>query len=202
MKILFAIAIFGCLVAHSQDVSDLGLAHLLANDSTRRAAISAVVESRLDMVPTLLSWMRTPPRELNDINLYILHASMAEIFGRLKTKEAIPFLIENIAQRSSLMITANIWRKSPAAIEEQMPAIFALIQIGRPAFEAIIRSPVEPITIENWLARVFVVSRIGAALNDPSASEQARIFVGSALGEANLVHFWAEEGLKHLLAGR
>src|SRR5579859_3490663 len=118
MKTLILIGTLGLIVARCQEMSDKGLARLLVDENTRRTTITRVVESRHDLVPLILSWIRTPPPELNDIDRYILRASMAEIFGRLGTKEAIPFLIENISLHSSLMLYPSVWTKSAAAVEE------------------------------------------------------------------------------------
>ncbi len=45
------------------------------------------------------------------------------------------------------------------------------------------------------LAIIIVVSRIASSLKDPS---EPMGFLSHATGQANMEHFWAEEGLKHL----
>ena len=198
MRTLLLVAIFAPSVALTQNVEDSGLARLLANGSTRRAAISDIIESHRDKVTVLISWTRTPPKGLNDIELYILRGSMAEIFGQSRTKEAIPFLIENITVRPDLQLTPDVWAKGPGAIEERMPAISALIRIGPPAFEATAHWPVEPPRFEDRLAGIYVVSRLAATINEKKTTEEAYMYIRSALAEANLQRSLAEEGMKHL----
>ena len=105
----------------------------------------------------------------------------------MKTKEAVPFLIKNISLQRWLEM--NIWLKTDKVIEERLPAVAALVRIGPDASRAIIS---EYLTIEpdDRLAAIFVVARI----RDP----EARGFLSSVLGRANLERYWAEEGLKRL----
>jgi len=139
---------------------------------------------------------RTPPPDLNEFEQYIFRISLAEIFGQLKTKDAIPFLISNISLHPFPFISPNIWLKAPAVIEERMPAVGALIKIGPAAFDALIHLPRGPETSEDRLATIFVISRIAPAIKDAKALDEARTFLRVALGEVNMQRFWTEEGLK------
>ena len=114
-----------------------------------------------------------------------LYVGLAEAFGKLKTKEAIPFLIKNISLQRGTP-SPNIWMKAPRAIELRLPAVFALIQIGPEASKMLIRAPREELMDEDRLAAIFVVSRI------PGVPE-AREFVASAFGDPNGEYHWEYE---------
>jgi len=63
---------------------------------------------------------------------------MIEIFGRLRTKEALPFLVEHIAMDENAM--ATIWMKSPQSIAASVPGVQALLRIGPDATPALLRA--------------------------------------------------------------
>ena len=160
---------------------------MLSNDGTREAAVSTIQATGTAMVPLLLSWTRTPPPQVDREGLY---AGLAYAFGRLRTQKAIPFLVKHISMQEGFP-SVNIWMKSPAVIEGRLPAVKALIQIGPEASKTLINSPWDCMSSEDRLAALFVVSQI------PGVPE-ARGFIGRAVGEANLQHYWAEEGLRVL----
>jgi hypothetical protein len=163
------------------------LAARLADTGTQRSAIDEIVARGQKDIPLLLSWTRALP-DVED--KYELMLGMAQVFGRLKTTEAIPFLIKNI----SLQVfpqAPNTFMKTPEVIEGRMPAIVALINIGPEASRALLRAPIAGMTSEDRLAVIFTISRIPGV---PKASE----FLMGISGQANMERFWAENGLKYL----
>jgi hypothetical protein len=119
-----------------------------------------------------------------------LSLAMAQVFGRLKTVEAIPFLIKNITLQG-WPASPNTWTKTPEVIESRVPAVAALIQIGPVASRALLHVPFQQMTPEDRVAVVFTVGQI------PGVPE-AREFLANVGGQANVELFWADEGLKHL----
>lgn len=186
MRLNLAVAVLiiaGWMIAQRQDSTDL--AFQLANRETRQSAVTKVVASGANRAPFLLSWTRHPPV---GVDRYQLNIGLADAFGALGTKEAIPFLIENISL--SRWGEVNIWLKKDSVIEENLPAVAALIKMGPAASSALIRAASKPMLAEDRLPLIFVISRV----KDP----EARGFLVTAMGEANIEHYWAEEGLKLL----
>jgi hypothetical protein len=172
------------IVLLAQATDDATLAGLLADETTRQRGVDRIVAARNSVVPLLLSWTKSPPENVDQRQLFI---GLADAFGQLRTKEAIPFLIKNISLQRWLEM--NIWLKTAKVIEERLPAVAALVRIGPDASRAIINEyqAIEP---DDRLPAIFVVARI----RDP----EARGFLSSVLGRANLERYWAEEGLKRL----
>ena len=189
LAVTFAVAM-NCLPLCAGDAAEQSLAHELARDGSRRNAVDKIAARGSSLVPLLLLWTCNPP---TDVNEHDLNVGLAEAFGRLKAKEAIPFLIKNITlKRGALDDTPNTWLKVAEVIERRLPAVVALIQIGPEASEAVMRASWEkPMVDDEMLAAIFVVSRIP---NVPGA----RQFLASALGGANLRRFWAQEGIDFL----
>src|SRR5258706_10925657 len=98
--VLMAIAA-GALVS-AQDAGDLELAKLLSEESTRASAVRTIVASGATKLPLLLSWAEQPT--------FGLALGLADAFGELKAKEAIPFLIRHIGIIRSTT-RPNIWLK-------------------------------------------------------------------------------------------
>jgi hypothetical protein len=162
------------------------IARLLANDGTRKNAVESIVASGDSIVHALLAWAQKPPVGVDKFGLKI---ELAETFGRLRTRAAIPFLIENITLQP-WPSSPNTWMKTAEVIEERMPAVAALVQIGPEASPALIHTPIAGMTSEARLAAVFVVARIK---NVP----EARAFLTAAAGRTNLQRHWAEIGLRN-----
>jgi hypothetical protein len=189
---------------HSADIdsSDSGLARALASDGQRQAAIELIQASGSTKLPLLLSWTEKPPEGLDP---YEFTVGLAEAFGKMKTKEAIPFLVRHVGIRRLRGIDMQPWVKVPEVIERTFPAAMALIEMGADASEPLIRAASgEPRQVEefnprggnySWdhtgndarLATIFVISRIGG--------KHAREFLTMALGQANLEREYAQEGL-------
>ena len=167
--------------------SDRALADSLANDTTRQAAIASIMASGSSKVPLLLSWARKPPRHVLGCGL---DDGLADAFGELKTKEAIPFLIKNIGMYRSCGVSLGPWLKGPAAIEWNLPAVGALVKIGADASKGVI-AEFHDIAEENRMAAIFVVSQIKGV-------PEAQVFLAAAVGRANGERYWAEEGIKLL----
>jgi hypothetical protein len=112
---------------------------------------------------------------------------MAVAFGLMRTREAIPFLINNIALESDPVGMAP-WLKDAGTIERTFPCIAALIQMGPDASREAIRAAEGQLSPEQRLAAIFVVSRVK---NVP----EAKAFLSSVIGDANQMRHWAEDGL-------
>lgn len=182
---------FAVIVSSAQDRGELRLAQRLADDSSRQAAVDEIVASRQNELRVLISWTVRPPDQVDRRGLYI---GLADAFGGLRAKDAIPFLIKNIdLKRRAYEITP--WNRAPAAVEESLPAVAALIQIGPDASKALMQSYSEPKGIGDRLFLIFAVSRIASSMSDP---REERVFLAAAAGEANSEHYWAEQGLKAL----
>ena len=171
--------------AVAQNFPEAPLARLLANEDTRATAISEIVKDGPRIVPTLLSWARIRLSNSEETGLYV---GLADAFGKLKSKEAIPFLIAHIGLQRWLP-SPNTWMKTPQVAEERLPAVSALIQIGPEASRALIRANWKELNPEERLAAILVLSQIKGV-------PEARGFLASLLGQANLERHWAEVGLK------
>ncbi len=184
----FAIAVLTAAAytsAAAQNATDQKIAELLSNPGTRVTAVEAVVGARGEKLPLLLSWARKPPVGVEARELYI---GLADVFGRLRTADAIPFLIQNISLARTKEM--NTWLKAPDAIRDRLPAAAALISIGPRASRAVIHAAWGSMTSEDRLAAFFVVSQVPGV---PEAND----FLSSSLAELNEQRYWIEEGLKH-----
>lgn len=187
IKLSLSILGLAAILAGAQDVGGDDLARLLARDSTRQDAVNQIVASGRTSVPLLLSWARKPPTGVEKYDLYL---GLAEVFGQLRARDAIPFLIKNITLQN-WPPSSNTWMKTPEVIEQRMPAVAALIKIGPDASRAVLHTPLAQLTPEERLAAIFVVSRVKQV-------PEAREFLISILGQANMERLWAEEGLRVL----
>lgn len=175
---------------------DLSLARALADadEGTRHAAIRSVVSSRQPTVRSLLTLARDPPAQFGLWEQARLAASLADIFGELRAREAIPFLVEKILIEDGPLTSPNIWTKPPEVIIERMPAVRALIRIGAPAAAAIMKGP-EPCEFTSRMAGTLVVSRIAQTMRDP---QEAVLFLQIRRNGAFMEAQMAEDGLKAL----
>ena len=180
MKLTTAFVAMTAAPTMAQHITDQELARLLASDATRAQAVAQIATSGSAKVPLLLSWTEKPPIGVEKVKLYL---GLAEVFGRLRTTKAVPFLIKNITLQD-WPESPNTWMKTPEVIEARMPAVAALIRIGPEASIALIRAPITGLTPEERLAAIFVVSR---SMQVPEARE----FLVSILGQANMERFSA-----------
>jgi hypothetical protein len=181
---LVLVAAAGCWSASAQS-SDTELARRLADPKARSAATDEILRSGAARTPELLKLAEAPPAAVNRTELFI---GLADIFGQLRTKEAIPFLIENISL--ARWVRPNIWNKASEVVEGHLPAVGALIKIGPDACKALIEIDWKLKTWDDNLAAIFVVSQIG----DPAG----RPMLVTAIARANLERYQAEQGLKAL----
>jgi hypothetical protein len=114
---------------------------------------------------------RNHPPGLNRTELFI---GLADVFGELRTKEAIPFLIQNISL--ARWVRTNIWMKEPDVVQGHLPAVGALIKIGPEASKALVDIDWISKSWDDNLAAIFVVSQIG----DP----EGRPFLVTAIARA------------------
>ena len=164
------------------------LATRLATPELREGAVESISDSSGRNLSLLLLWGETPPGGVNPIYLNI---GLAEAFGKLRAREAIPFLVRNI----TLDVTGlsdNIWMKADSVIERRLPAVSALIAIGPDASKALIASPLSEMPLDAHIAAVFVISRIA----DPAA----RDFLMSAHPSGAAETRYLQEGLRAIAA--
>ena len=88
-------------------------------------------------LPLLLSWSRNPPP---DINPFYLNLGLIQAFDKLRAKEAIPFLVQNLSADISGLREGNIWMKADAVVDARLPALHALVIMGPDASAALISS--------------------------------------------------------------
>lgn len=186
-SIAMAVAV-SCAGAGAQDNGSQGLARLLANEDTRAGAITGILATGRARLPLLLSWTQKPPAEVDE---YELDIGLAEVFGQLKAKEAVPFLVESISRRRTREVDFAPWLKTDEVIEWTFPSAAALIQIGPDASRELIRAARGPMRPADRLAAIFVISRI-------KGIPEAAPFLASAINQANAERYRAEEGLKLL----
>jgi hypothetical protein len=146
-------------------------------------AIARIAETQ-SKVAVLLRWIETPP---TNVDQYELRIGLADAFGRLKVREAIPFLIRNINLQRWHHV--NTWMKTAEVVQERMPAVAALILLGHDASKAIIRDYLS-IPAADRLPAIFAVARI----QDPDS----RDFLATVRAQASLERYWADQGLKAL----
>jgi hypothetical protein len=185
LSILLVAGVCGnCATAFALNAEQL--AKELSFPGTRERAVEEILQSKEEGLRLLQSWTRRPP---SGVDLNGLHFGMAVAFGRMHAPQAIPFLIKNISVQQ-FPSQPNVWMKSPEVIESRLPAVTALIGIGPEAARALIR---QWDTIrsddERLLAAVFVLARVDGV---PEAKE----ILATEAGRANMIHFWAEDGLR------
>lgn len=112
------------------------LARSLANPLTRSAAIQAAVKSPARSLPILLRWIDHPP---DLVHVRDLKVGMAEVFGRLRVRKAIPFLVSNIFL-NDLPGPAAVWAGTQDEVLGRLPAVRALARIGPEAALALTRA--------------------------------------------------------------
>jgi len=183
-RIIIAMMAAVARIAAAQAFNDPELARMLSDGRTREAAVASIVAAGAARVPSLLSWTRTPPRGVDRTELYV---GMAEAFGALRTKEAIPFLVQHISIEPWIS-SPDVWAKPSDVMEERLPAVGALIRIGPEAAKAILSRAWDSMGYNDRLAALVVLSRVGEG-------PEARRFILAALGEANLERERAQEAL-------
>lgn len=190
LRMIYAAVLMAAAVGgDAQESADRSLARLLADDGTREGAVAEIAASGGSKTAVLLSWARNPPDQINEYGLSI---GLADAFGKLRTREAIPFLIKNISLDRTQAV--NTWIKAPKTIEGRLAAVAALIEVGSEACTPLIRASWGPMVPEDRRAAIFAVARTCSG----ATSEQAREFLSSAQAEAKMEAYWAEEGLKAL----
>jgi hypothetical protein len=176
-----------CLITQAYSFQEPGLeaklAQDLADETTRESAIRGVQEQGTPSIARLIQLGNDPPQGVNHHRLLI---GLADLFGRLKAEEAIPFLADNITlQRYNDM---NTWTRTDAVVEGRLPAAHALIQIGGPAVNPLARAYWKPTTFDERNAIMFTLSKIAT----PEAEEFFRV----AISAMRLQMEWAEAGRK------
>ena len=160
-RVLRLIVIFGPILIFGEskvgsETDQLALARGLANKNTRDATLRSLGSPAIDRVALLLKWAEAPPKGVDKKELYV---GLAECFGRFRTVQAIPFLIDNIDLSS--VDFGDTWMKTPEVVEERMSAVRALVIIGKPAETQLIRAFWAPSTFAQRYAILYTVARIG-----------------------------------------
>lgn len=203
MRLKMLVAIVGAgtawLSAQAQDRNDR-LVRLLANDRTQAKTVAKIVASGQDKLPLLFSWTKNPPEGLGPIELITFDVGLADIFGHLKSNEAIPFLIKHISmQRSTFLTSPGFGLKADSVILERMPAIAALISIGTPALEPLEHAFYPMAPSDDRIPLLFAISRIVTRMSSQDPEEDhARTFLHSTLGELNVERSYVQDALTAL----
>jgi hypothetical protein len=167
----------------------LRLAKSLAHEPARKSAVAEIASSAERMLPVLLRWTVQPPAGVSRSDLNI---GLADAFAQLRAREAIPFLIRNLAMRRWPFMVEN-WLKTEEAMEERLPAVGALVQIGPEASRELIkRYPL--LDPDLRLLALFAISQI--------ADSSARSFLLTAQGYANVELRFAQAGLDRIERGQ
>ncbi|GEM_PF-5375563 len=158
----------------------------------RERAINMVTRSPDRYLPLLLEWTRNPPPGIG-LGSTNFDVSLAEIFGRLRTTEAVPFLIDHITVVGGA--SASIWNRRIEIIEKNLPAIHALVEIGSPATPPLVaaldRMPYRSggPAYEQRFAIVVAL----ALMKDPQAAPALRKELARPTRERRLAHDALEE---------
>lgn len=114
-------------------------------EEDRQKAIDAIVASPKAVLPWLLEWSRCSRRATREAcdspppaRVWVLrdnfYSAMAQIFGRLGVKEAVPFLVREID-----VDTRFVRPRGSLPVDRGSPAIKALIEIGKEATPELLR---------------------------------------------------------------
>jgi hypothetical protein len=178
MKPAVALCLLIAPLAFGQD-----LATRLATPELRDGAVKEIAAAGGRDLPLLLKWSETPPRGVEE---WALRVGLADAFGALRAKDAIPFLIKNVGLERYFVRQA-FWTKADSVIERTLPAVAALIAIGPAGSAALIAAPWANMSPPEHIAAIYAVSKIA----DPAA----RDFLMS-IDAAGLERSYVEEGLK------
>ena len=176
--------------SHLYAVSDMEIARMMSQGESRQAAILEIVANRTRMLPVLLAWTNEPPR---DLDVYEFRIGLADVFGALKAQEGIPFLVRNIGlDRTG---EPNTWIKNPRSIKYRLPAVGALIEIGRSSIPPLIAASWEPLTQQDRRAVIFAISQIETTRDE---AQMVREFLTEVVADSEAARYWASVGLLRL----
>jgi hypothetical protein len=181
---MWSVLILGIGFAGAQTLapSDDALAVMLADDLHQSEIIPKMLPYLETKRSLLLRWTEHPPAGISQLNLF---DGLADVFGRLKMQEAIPFLICRIDHTALYQ-----WRnKAPDTIRERMPYVKALIRIGVPAATFLERAYSEPLTPDQ---RILILYTIGQ-IEDPS--EETRLFLKRVRADTERQLEFIDQGL-------
>lgn len=181
IRSLFVLAA-GSLALPGQARSDFELARQLASRELRSEVLRTLERGDLETERALLRILEGPPAY---IDAHEMKVGLADAFGVLRTRAAVPFLIQNISMERWRDMNTTL--KSPAVLLERWPAARALIGIGPPALEQLFRAYSASMSSQDRLALIFVVARIP----DP----RARAFLTEIQTEVRVMDRWIQDGL-------
>lgn len=143
----------------TQEVLARGLAS--SSRADRIAASEAAVATPSETLLLFRKWERNVPFGVAGEQLYL---SMIEVYGRLKAEDGIPFLIDHISWTEAS--TGGMWLKKPEIVASRLPAVHALLQIGRPATSPLINAYYKTAGEDRWAIVLTLV-----LMKDPKARE-------------------------------
>ncbi|MCX6613127.1 MAG: hypothetical protein NTW74_20030 [Acidobacteria bacterium] len=115
---------------------------------------------------TLLDLAERPSNEIRHLKLKV---GLADAFGKLRAKAAIPFLIQNLGLERGWDMNTSL--KSEEVILERRAAVAALVQIGAEAVPALISAHRVMTNREDRQMAIFALSRIA----DPVALDYLQL---------------------------
>ena len=169
-----------CMIAAAQGVQERELARQLGAGAIAKLAASRAVD-----VALLLRWMENPPPGVDPHELAV---GLSDALGSLRVRRAIPALIRFIGLKRYVFDSLNIWLKTTEVVEERLPCVAALIQIGPEASNAVMDAW-DGLSYNDRLPAIVVISRVKGV-------PRARAFLQSVSSQANVERVWAEEGMK------
>jgi hypothetical protein len=173
---LVFIGILALLDCNAQVPTPESLADLLSNEKTRGKAIAELSASDPLVLKTLLDLAERPSNEIRHLKLKV---GLADAFGKLRAKAAIPFLIQNLGLERGWDVNTSL--KSEEVILERRAAVAALVQIGAEAVPALIGAHRVMTNREDRQMAIFALSRIA----DPVALDYLQL-------EYSYMHFEGE----------
>lgn len=165
----------------------LNLAHSLADEHTREAAIAGISKSDLGTLAIIRSLMETSP---TGVDHHGLRVGLADVCGKLRSQECIPFLIKNISIERWHWREMNTWTKTETVVMERLPAVRALVAIGKEASLSIQSAYPNTSSREARLALLFTITQI----DDPDAEG----FLQSIKARLSIETRWVDTGLDRL----
>lgn len=163
---LVLIGILALLDCNAQVPTPESLADLLSNEKTRGEAVAELSPADPLVLKTLLDLAERPSNEIRHLKLKV---GLADAFGKLRAKAAIPFLIQNLGLERGWDMNTSL--KSEEVILERRAAVAALVQIGAEAVPALISAHRVMTNREDRQMAIFALSRIA----DPVALDYLQL---------------------------
>lgn len=160
------LGILALLNCNAQVTTPESLADLLSNEKTRQKAVAELSASDPFVLKTLLDLCERPSQDVRHLKLKV---GLADAFGKLRAKAAIPFLIQNLRLERGWDMNTSL--KSEEVILERRAAVAALVQIGAEAVPALIAAHRVMTNREDRQMAILALSRIA----DPVALDYLQL---------------------------